>query len=383
MDQESLSEIVFGQLLGSKIVRDTVRPEIFVPPFDKGVEMVLADKPKELITIKIGPSAMQAAQMAAESVLGSKLNYAAMLEISYLQVKLADRLNSLAKKLRQGDEVDLTDIIEQWNVMQGTQFDMVSMYDIQADSEPFIQSGWTAIDRHLVGLPKVGLLTIGGSPGAGKTTLLIHLVKSFLHLYLDKLVAVFTLEMPAAEFKYRAIGLHEFSDDEQKRCKICDQVLTVEEVAQRAAKVGEKLGLVVIDFADLMVHGDMSEPEMAKIYLTCYSLAKRLKIPVVLLSQLNRNYTGGVPRPIHLRYTSLAEAVSWGIWMIYNPYTEFHATDDSLLPPLTDKSYILAWKMRGGIQRHDNKPGAISLGWTGATGWADDCEETDWFILKT
>jgi hypothetical protein len=108
-----------------------------------------------------------------------------------------------------------------------------------------------------------------------------------------------------------------------------------------------------------------------------------LKIPVVLLSQLNRNYTGGLPRPIHLRYTGLAEAVSWGIWMTYNPYTEFHACDDSILPPLTDKGYILAWKMRGGMQRHDNKPGAICLGWNGATGWAEDCEQTDWFLLKT
>lgn len=39
MDQESLSEIVFGQLLNSKIVRDTVRPEIFVSPFHPGNQL--------------------------------------------------------------------------------------------------------------------------------------------------------------------------------------------------------------------------------------------------------------------------------------------------------------------------------------------------------
>lgn len=383
MDHTSLSEIVFGLAINNRILIETARSEIFCTPYDKGMELLLSGKSRENITIKIGPGAMQAAQMAAESILGSKEDYVSMLETAYERTRLADRLAILSKRLRQGDEVDLTEIIEQWNVMQGNQFDMVSMDQIASDEHPFIQSGWAAIDRHLVGLPKTGLLTVGGSPGSGKTTFMIRLFKSFLHLYVDREVAIFTLEMPAAEFKFRAITMHEFTEEEQKRCKICDQVLTVEEVASRAAKLGEKLGLVCIDFADLMVQEDVSEPQMAKIYKTCATLAKRMKIPVVLLAQLNRNYTGGLPRPTHLRYTSLAEAVSWGIWMTYNPFTEFHVCDDTLLPPLSDKGYIIGWKMRGGIQRHNNQPGAIALGWSGEQGWAEDCENTDWFVLKT
>lgn len=382
MDQESLSEIVFGQLISHKIVQESVRPEMFVPPYDKGVELLKAGKPIEIVTIKVGPLAVQAAYDSVKSVVGTTLDYVSMLEMAGQKNKLATRLEILSKKLRSGDDVDLTEIIEQWNVMNSNMFDMISMYDIVADEHPFMPSGWNALDRHLIGLPKVGMVTIGGSPGVGKTTLLIRLVKSFLSLYTDKLVAIFTLEMPAAEFKFRAINLCEFTDDEQKRAIICDQMLTVEEVASRAARMGPSLGLVVIDFADLMVRGEMSEPEMAKIYLTGASLAKRLMIPLILISQLNRNYTSGIPRPVHLRYTGLAEALSWGIWMPYNPSTGFNATNDLTLVPIAGSAYLICWKMRGGILRHNGMPGAIVLPWSGAKGWGDDCTNEDWRVLK-
>lgn len=382
-DQESLSEIVFGQLLAHRIVQEAVNPAMFVAPYDRGVELLLAGKPAEMITIKIGPGAMQAAYDAAQATLGGmNLDYVAMLDMAGKKNKLSDRLVNIAKKLRQGDDVDLTEIIEQWNVMNTQAFDMISMWDIQADSEPYIASGWAAVDRHLIGVPKTGLVTVGGSPGVGKTTFLIRLVKSFLHLYMDKIVDIFTLEMPGAEFKYRAVNMCEFTEDEQKRAIVCDQMLTVEEVSSRAARSGDKLGMVVIDFADLMVRGEMSEPEMAKIYLTCYSLAKRLQIPVVLISQLNRNYTGGIPRPTNLRYTSLAEALSWSILMPYNPATSFNSTNDLTLVPVAGRAYLICWKMRGGIQRHDNMPGAICLDWSGAKGWGEDCSDQDWFRLK-
>lgn len=382
LDHESLSEMVFGQLLNHRVVQEAVRPDMFCAPYNRGVELILAGKPVEMVTVKIGPGAVQAAYDAAQAIQGSKLDYVTMLELANQKMKLADRLENITKKLRLGDDVDLTEIIEQWNVMNTNVFDMISMYDIVADDEPFIQSGWAAVDRHLIGLPKVGMVTVGGSPGVGKTTLMIQIAKSFLHLYVDKQVAIFTLEMPAAEFKYRAINLREFTEDEQKRAIICDQMLTVEEVSNRAARIGEKLGLVVIDFADLMVRGEMSEPEMAKIYLTCYTLAKRLQIPLILISQLNRNYTGGIPRPTNLRYTSLAEALSWGIWMPYNPMTSFNSTGDTVLVPVAGRAYLICWKMRGGIKNHNNMPGAISLPWSGATGWGEDCEDTDWFGLK-
>lgn len=382
MDHESLSEITFGLLLGHKIVQEAVRPEMFATPYDRGVELLLQGKPVEMITIKIGPSAVQAAYDAAQSVLGSGLDYVTMLEISGAKSKLADKLINIAKKLRLGDDVDLTEIIEQWNVMNDKAFDMISMYDVEADDEPFIQSGWAAIDQHLLGLPRVGMVTVGGPPGVGKTTFIIQLVGSFLRLYLAKLAAVFTLEMPAAEFKYRAINMREFTEDEQKRVILCDQMLTVEEVSNRAARIGDKLGLIVIDFADLMVRGEMSEPEMAKIYLTCYSLAKRLQLPLILISQLNRNYTGGIPRPTNLRYTSLAEALSWGIWMPYNPLTSFNNTGDTVLTPIPGKAYLICWKMRGGIRLHNNMPGAIRLDWNGTTGWGADCTPQDWFVLR-
>jgi len=201
-------------------------------------------------------------------------------------------------------------------------------------------------------------------------------------VHTDKVACMFTLEMPSAEFVNRAFEINNISKAVQERFLIDDRVMPVEDIANEASKYNERVGIVGIDFADLMIKHETSESEMANIYLTLASLAKRLHCPVVLLSQLNRQYVGGLPRPTYLRYTSLAESVSWDIWMLYNPNTDFHTgTDEGTLPSVDELGYLLSWKQRGGWQRNFSGPCAIQMRWDGAYAWGDEC--LGHFLLKS
>jgi replicative DNA helicase len=69
--------------------------------------------------------------------------------------------------------------------------------------------------------------------------------------------------------------------------------------------------------------------------------------------------------------TSLAEALSWDIFMLYNPSTDFHAmSDEGTLPPVDGKGYLLAWKMRGGFRKTPG-PLALQMDWNGKSSWGD------------
>ncbi|HKZ39469.1 MAG TPA: DnaB-like helicase C-terminal domain-containing protein, partial [Candidatus Hodarchaeales archaeon] len=163
--------------------------------------------------------------------------------------------------------------------------------------------------------------------------------------------------------------------------KVCEKVLTVPEIIARAAKI-ENLGLIGIDFADLLVSGEVTEPAMAVIYKSLAAAAKQLNVPIILLSQFSRNYQGGIPRPYHIRYTSLAEALSWMIIALYSPTLDYFANEkrkgDPELPIIPGKAYMIAWKCRGGFRVHGG-PGAVQLRWDGGLSWGNT--EGNWFDL--
>lgn len=381
MNWSELSEICFGLLMKNKIGVEAIRPEMFISPYDKAVEFYKEghNSPEEMIA-KLGISPYNSAMEAVSQVSGSRIDWCSMLEKAQFQMVLADNLESLIKKLKRGEEVEFTQIVEKFNILEHTAVDGVPMCDVVAEPDPFTPLGWTAIDTHCNGLPKVGLNIVGGAPASGKTSFAVKLIDSFLTTYPDKIVNMFTLEMPASEFKARAESMKTFTPEKQERFFLHDQVMHIEELSNKAAKYKDKTGMIVIDFADLLIKDVSSEPEMGNIYKTCAVLAKRLLCPVFLLSQLNRQYMGGIPRPNHIRWTGLAEAMGWNIFMLYNPSTSFHGADeDSKLPCIEGMGYILHWKCRGGFRKH-GFPGAIQLKWDGQTGWADTAE--GWFMLN-
>jgi replicative DNA helicase len=198
----------------------------------------------------------------------------------------------------------------------------------------------------------------------------------------DEQVAIFTLEMMKQEIALRFKEVSHLPKEVMERIQINDSILTPEEVVSKASSF-EHLGLVCVDFADLLIKGETTESTMAHIYRTFMLGAKQLSCPIVLLSQLNRGYSGGIPRPTDIRYTGLAEALAWMILMLYNPSNDFFGgEEDDTLSIVDGTAYIICWKIRGGFRMHpDDSPGAIQIPFRGSRGWKID-NSGRWFSLK-
>jgi hypothetical protein len=141
--------------------------------------------------------------------------------------------------------------------------------------------------------------------------------------------------------------------------------------------------MMVIDFADLIIEGETGVASMSDMYLALMMGAKKLRVPIFLLSQLSGGYKGGIPRPNHLRWTRLAEALAYMVLMVYNPSIDYFAESESdMIPIVQDRAYIVAWKCRGGFRKHmKDNPGAIQIPFRGKHGW-DYTHKGSWFRLK-
>lgn len=381
---QSLSEIVAGKVIQGKVALNKVRPEIFVEPYDRIIELMgKGVKSKEEICAEVGANVVQAALDAAKSFANyaeHNVNWEVVLEQVAMKNLVAGKLLNVVRRLEHGEDVNTTEVLDYFRNLDSQKPYIISMDQIQADDMPFIESGWAAIDKELGGLPKAGLVTVGASPKVGKTTFMICLASRFKRRYPDKKIVIFTLEMIRSEFKQRMLDL--FPDlrediETQKRILVEDAGgLSVQEVANKAARETD-VGLVCVDFADLMIQDENNESEMAKIYRVLANLAKSMQIPVILLGQFSKEYHGGVPLPRYLRYTSLAEALSWMVLMLYDPARDFQRTKDTMitLPNTPGYAYIVAWAIRGGFIKHPNdSPGAIKIYFTGKKGWGEFSE---------
>lgn len=381
-----VSEIVVGLILQNRLSINSVRPELF---FGEYKNMVAAMKngvtePEDLI-MKVGLSPFNAALDAAKTLngAGEMADWIAILEQSAIGYEVGIKLEKLGRRFQSGSDVDWAKVEEYLNrAKRGIPTNFVPLSEIKGEKANFTPSGWKAIDTHLGGWPEVGMGIVGGNPGSGKTTWLTKAAACYARAHPNKKVGIFSIEMLSAELKYRFSEIEHLDDDVMSRIVVDDTPVTPEQAINKASTI-DNLGLLITDFADLMIRGETSESAMAHIYRTYMIGAKELHCTNILLSQLNRNYKGGLPRPFHLRYTSLAEALAWMILMIYNPATDYFEDDDTAndaLPIIDNSAYIIAWKVRGGFINHlDDNPGAILLPFRGNKGWAN--KEGKWFSL--
>ena len=178
-------------------------------------------------------------------------------------------------------------------------------------------SGFGDFDERTSGLQPSDLIIVAGRPSMGKTTFAMN-VAEHVAIKSDKPVAVFSLEMPAEQLVLRMmsslghIDQHKvrtgkLEDDDWPRLTSAISILneaslfiddspglTPMEIRARARRLQRehgKLGLIVIDYLQLMQSSGPSENrtnEISEISRSLKSLAKELDVPVVALSQLNR-----------------------------------------------------------------------------------------------
>ena len=182
-----------------------------------------------------------------------------------------------------------------------------------------VPTGFYDLDRMTSGFQAGDLIVLAARPSMGKTALAINIAEHVaLHEGLP--VAVFSMEMGASQLAVRIVGSIGRIDQSNLRTgKLTDEEwprlteaieklrnislhidetpgLTVSELranARRLAKQCGKLGLIVVDYLQLMsVSSSMSEENRAtavgEISRGLKMLAKELQCPVIALSQLSR-----------------------------------------------------------------------------------------------
>ncbi len=180
-------------------------------------------------------------------------------------------------------------------------------------------TGFTDLDRMTSGLQPGDLVIIAGRPSMGKTALALNIAE---HVALgEKMpVAVFSMEMSGTQLVMRMLGSVGRLDQHKMRTGALNDddwhkltaavaklneapvyvdesgMLNPTELRGRARRLyrqcgGPGLGLIVVDYLQLMETGNSSEnraTEIAEISRSLKAVAKELNVPVVALSQLNR-----------------------------------------------------------------------------------------------
>jgi len=377
------SELVAGLVITGKISCSSVRPEIFYPPYDEIIKRYKTgtETIEELIE-NVGLTPVQACLEAAKSINGlSKMDWVRMLENSAAMYQAGTQMEKLGGALKKGKEIDWSRLAHISALGQrGMSGDFVPLSEVESKELPFILSGWRPIDEHIGGWPEVGLILIGGESSVGKTSLMATIAPKFVKQN-HKNVAVFSLEMILSELAIRFREISKIPKEIEEQILLCELAVSPEEAINKASTI-DNLGMVIVDFADLMIVGETTESAMAHIYRTLALGAKQLHCPIILIVQLHRAYKGGLPRPHHIRYTGLAEKLAWMILMLYNPSQDwFEGEEETILPVVDGKAYMLIWKIRGGFRKHkDESPGAIMLPFRGDKGWGSN--NSSWWNLR-
>jgi replicative DNA helicase len=184
-----------------------------------------------------------------------------------------------------------------------------------------VPSGFVDFDKMTSGMQAGDLIVLAGRPSMGKTALAINIAE---HVALNEglPVAVFSMEMGASQLAIRIVGSIGRIDQQRLRTgklnqeewprlaeaieKLRNVSLHIDETpsltpmelranARRLARTCGKLGLIVVDYLQLMSgntssnNGDNRATEIGEISRGLKMLAKELQCPVIALSQLNRS----------------------------------------------------------------------------------------------
>ena len=239
-----------------------------------------------------------------------------------------------------------------------------------------VPTGFYDLDRMTSGLQPGDMVVLAARPSMGKTAFAINIAE---HVALNEglPVAVFSMEMGASQLAVRVVGsigridqghlrTGKLSDDEWPRLteaieKLRTVSLHIDETpgltpselranARRLARQCGKLGLIVVDYLQLMSGsggsgGDNRATELGEISRGLKMLAKELQCPVIALSQLNRSVeqrTDKRPMTSDLRESGAIEQDADIIMFIYR---DDYYNKDSKDPGVAE---IIIGKQRNG-----------------------------------
>ena len=181
-----------------------------------------------------------------------------------------------------------------------------------------IATGFTDLDDMTSGLQRGDLVIVAGRPSMGKTSFAMNIAE-FVAVDRTEPVAVFSMEMPGEQLAMRLLSsigrinsnkirTGKLAEDDWPRLSsavsLLDKApmfiddsaglnpLDLRSRARRLQREHGQLGLIVIDYLQLMQASEGSEnraTEISNMTRSLKMLAKELNVPVIVLSQLNRS----------------------------------------------------------------------------------------------
>ena len=247
-------------------------------------------------------------------------------------------------------------------------------------------TGFSGLDRVLVGMGNSDLILVGARPGMGKTSFTLNIATNVAQSTRKK-VCVFSLEMSAEQLVSRILSSEALVDshelrsgklssdswekiaDASSRLASCDILIddtsgiTVTEMKAKLRRV-DGLGLVIIDYLQLMQSDrriDNRVQEVAEISRALKIMAKELSVPIICCAQLSRgpeSRTDKKPMLSDLRDSGAIEQDADVVMFLYR--NEYYKTDAT---PGENNAANIA-EVIIAKNRHGST-GTVKMGWIG------------------
>ncbi len=187
----------------------------------------------------------------------------------------------------------------------------------KGNEENVVKTGFIDVDKRTAGLHSGNLIFIAARPGIGKSSFMLNIAHNAA-VHEKVTVAIFSLEMQGIEIANRMLSSSsQVSMESIKRGDIKDKdwdalsravsvlsdapiyvddtsLIGIEEITRKCRKLKHErgLGLVCIDYLQLMKGNRRDgnrQLEISEMSRSLKILAKNLDVPIIVLSQLNRD----------------------------------------------------------------------------------------------
>ncbi len=284
---------------------------------------------------------------------------------------------------RLGDTAGFTKTLPTMRSLMGRAMETIENYHVNQGILDGLSTGFTDLDKLTCGLHPSEMIVIAARPGYGKTSIAMQIAEH-VAIELRLPVGVFSLEMSADSLALRLLcsqarvnirnvregflaerdvprltsaaatlaGAPLFIDDADSM-----SVFQLRTKARRMA-VQHGIKLLVIDYLQLLTSSsrkvDNRQQEIADISRGIKSLAKELRLPIIVLSQLNREVERDGkrrPRLSDLRESGAIEQDADVVGLLYTPKAE--DDDEGVSNPEVGPVNLLIAKQRNGASMVD------------------------------
>jgi len=407
--------LIGGLLMGGEVVIDSVVDHVaavdfYSDDFRKAYEVILSlysdSKKVDLITVsnKLGGNSLSELGFACEDtralrnapehakIIRERAIERSLLLASYeiQEIVASDRETKEKSDMSERAIMQVTEVRDTTgpvlvdSVMDDFVDDLERRFELKGEIVG-LSTGFDRLDKKTGGLEGGDLVIIAGRPSMGKTSLAMNMAQ---HVTIDqkKNACVFTMEMPNRQIIQRMVSssvgvplqdLKSGRIDEDMWPRVTRGIqlvseaplrvdetpgLTPTQIRSRARRIHRKtpLSLIVIDYLQLMeatTHKDNQNLKIAEITRSMKGLAIELDVPVILLSQLNRDVEKRADRRPKMSDLRDSGAIEQDADIILMTYRDEQYDKDS---PNAGLAEIVIAKQRNG------ETGTITLGFEGA-----------------